>query len=67
MLYNVRGYLLIHHQCAIHMDDATAHSAPERPPHTSLLVERRQSDEPNQQIYLHFTTDYILYNWVCDE
>ncbi len=25
-----------------------SHSAPERPPHTSLLVERRQSDEANQ-------------------
>ncbi len=25
-----------------------SHSAPERPTHTSLLVERRQSDEPNQ-------------------
>ncbi len=27
-----------------------SHSAPERPPHTSLLVERRQSDEANQCI-----------------
>ncbi len=26
----------------------SSHSAPERPPHTSLLVERRQSDEANQ-------------------
>ncbi len=25
-----------------------SHSAPERPPHTSLLMERRQSDEANQ-------------------
>ncbi len=25
-----------------------SHSAPERPPHTNLLVERRQSDEANQ-------------------
>ncbi len=25
-----------------------SHSAPERPPHTSILVERRQSDEANQ-------------------
>ncbi len=32
--------------CSIHLDDATA--AIERPPHTSLLVERRQSDEANQ-------------------
>ncbi len=28
-----------------------SHSAPERPPYTSLLVERRQSDEANQQIW----------------
>ncbi len=28
-----------------------SHSAPERPPHTSLLVERRPSDETNQQIW----------------
>ncbi len=28
--------------------DNAGHFAPERPPHTSLLVERRQSDEANQ-------------------
>ncbi len=38
------GNLLIHHQCAA----STWMIAPERPPHTSLLVERRQSDEANQ-------------------
>ncbi len=27
-----------------------SHSAPEHPPHTSLLVERRQSDEANQSM-----------------
>ncbi len=27
-----------------------SHSAPKRPPHTSLLVERRQSDEANQNM-----------------
>ncbi len=29
-----------------------SHSAPERPPHTSLLVERRRSDEANRQIWV---------------
>ncbi len=42
-LYIEVGNLLIHHQCA-----ASTWIAPERPPHTSLLVERRQSDEANQ-------------------
>jgi len=28
-----------------------SHIAPERPPHTSLLVERRQSDEANHYIW----------------
>ncbi len=34
--------------CSIHLDDATAAIVPECPPHTSLLVERRPSDEANQ-------------------
>ncbi len=40
------GDLLSHHQCAA--STSGSHSEPERPPHTSLLVERRQSDEANQ-------------------
>ncbi len=31
--------------CSIHLDDATAAIVPEHPPHTTLLVERRPSDE----------------------
>jgi len=31
-----------------HPPGDSSHIAPERPPHTSLLVERRQSDEANQ-------------------
>ncbi len=35
--------------CSIHLDDCDgSHIAPERPPHTSLLVERRQSNEANR-------------------
>ncbi len=43
---HIRGNHLIHHQCAA--STWMSHIAPERPPHTSLLVERRQSDEANQ-------------------
>ncbi len=47
------GDLLNHHQCACGLDDAPgwcdgSNIAPECPPHTSLLAERRQSDEANQ-------------------
>ncbi len=55
-LYIVRGCLLVHHQCAASTTSVQhppgwcdgSHSAPDRSPHTSLLVERRQSDEANQ-------------------
>ncbi len=36
--------------CSIHLDDATAAIVRQNPPHTSLLVERRQSDEANQSM-----------------
>ncbi len=40
--------------CSIHLDGS--HIAPESPPHTSLLVERRPSDEAN--IYILVYGDY---------
>ncbi len=60
MLYIARG--ISPHpppMCSIHLDDVTA---PERPPHTSLLVERRQSDEENQcntHIYIYTVNTVI--------
>ncbi len=27
----------------------------------------QKSEAQNANVFLHFTTDYILYNWVCDE
>ncbi len=48
-----RGNLLINHQCAASTWMMRRQPyCPERPPHTSLLVEMRQSDAANQQIWV---------------